>query len=104
MMMLASKDEPKEDVSKYQEALKVPKHVKTFEDQVNGFMSARGDLKDDKSKAEYERGYELALEFFHDYLVWAIPFVTEEGTKADVGWIAKDISAISKLCRAPSAK
>ena len=86
----------------------MPKHVETFEDQVQGFMSARSDLNEDKSKAEYERGYELALDFFHDHLVWAIPLVTclfrEEGTKADVGYMAKDISVISKLCRALSAK
>jgi hypothetical protein len=47
----------------------VPKRIETFEDQVHGFMSARGDLRDNKSKAEYERGYKLALEFFHDHLV-----------------------------------
>ena len=69
VMMLASKDEPKEDVSGYQAALKVLKHVETFEDQVHGFMSARGDLNDNKSKVKYERGYKLALEFFHDHLV-----------------------------------
>jgi hypothetical protein len=69
MMMLASEDGLKGDVSVYQAALKVPKHVETFEDQVHGFMSARGDLNDNKSRAEYERGYRLALEFFHDHLV-----------------------------------
>lgn len=69
MMMLASMDEPKEDVEKYDAALTVPKHVETFSDQVHGFMSARGDLNDSKGKAEYERGYQLALEFFHKHLV-----------------------------------
>ncbi|OTB08376.1 hypothetical protein M426DRAFT_19047 [Hypoxylon sp. CI-4A] len=68
MMLLASKDETAGDVAKYDEALKVPKHIEIFEDQVHGFMSARGDLKDDKVKAEYERGYKLALGFFHDHL------------------------------------
>ena len=69
MMMLASMDEPKEDVEKYDAALTVPKHVETFSDQLHGFMSARGDLNDSKCKAEYERGYQLALEFFHKHLV-----------------------------------
>ena len=32
VMMIASKDEPKDDVSKYQVALKLPKHVEIFED------------------------------------------------------------------------
>lgn len=66
MMMLASKEEPAEDVKKYDEALKVTKHVETFGDQVHGFMSARADLKNSKVKQEYERGYKLALQFFHD--------------------------------------
>jgi dienelactone hydrolase len=69
MMMLASMDEPAGDVEKYAVALTVPKHVETFNDQVHGFMSARGDLNDSKGKAEYERGYQLALEFFHKHLV-----------------------------------
>ena len=69
MMMLASKDEPENDVKAYDEKLTVAKHVETFSDQVHGFMSARGDLNDSKGKAEYERGYQLALEFFHKHLV-----------------------------------
>jgi len=66
MMMLASKEEPADEVKKYDESLKVKKHIETFGDQLHGFMSARADLKDDKVKAEYERGYKLALQFFHD--------------------------------------
>jgi len=68
MMVLASKEEPAEEVKKYGEALKVKKHVETFEDQLHGFMSARGDLKDEKVRGEYERGYKLTLQFFHDNL------------------------------------
>ncbi|CAJ2510024.1 Uu.00g059240.m01.CDS01 [Anthostomella pinea] len=60
-MMLASRDEPVDDVKRYEENLKVAKHVEVFGDQIHGFMSARGDLKDAKVKAEYERGYKLAL-------------------------------------------
>jgi len=66
MMVLASKEEPADEVKKYGDKLTVKKHVETFDDQLHGFMSARGDLKDEKVKAEYERGYKLALQFFHD--------------------------------------
>lgn len=66
MMMLASKEEPADDVKKYDEKLNVTKHVETFNDQVHGFMSARADLNDPKGKQEYERGYKLTMQFFHD--------------------------------------
>lgn len=42
--MLASRDEPVEDISKFQETLKsagVTNHVETFKDQVHGWMAAR---------------------------------------------------------------
>lgn len=68
MMVLASMEEPAEDIRKYEEGLKVTKHVETFGDQLHGFMSARADLKDEKVRREYERGYKLALQFFHDHL------------------------------------
>ena len=68
MCMLASKDEPAEDVKNYEAKLKVQKHVETFADQLHGWMSARADLGDDKVKSEYERGYQIALQFFHDNL------------------------------------
>ncbi|KAI1458316.1 putative hydrolase [Annulohypoxylon moriforme] len=67
-MMLASEEESVEDVKRYEENLKVPKHVEVFKDQLHGFMSARADLRDDKAKHEYERGYRLALKFFHSHL------------------------------------
>lgn len=68
MMMLASKDEPAEDVSKYEKSLKVEKHVETFNDQLHGWMSARADLADSAVKKEYERGYQLAIGWFHDHM------------------------------------
>ncbi|KAI8624394.1 dienelactone hydrolase family protein [Xylariaceae sp. FL1651] len=68
MMMLASKDESAEDVKKYGESLNVPRYVERFDDQIHGFMSARADLRDARVKAEYERGYALALRFFHEHL------------------------------------
>ena len=68
MCVLASKDESAEDVKKYEDALKVTKHVETFDDQIHGWMAARADLDDAKVKQEYERGYKIALTFFHDNL------------------------------------
>lgn len=68
MCMLASKDEPAEDVKKFEAALKGPKHVEIFGDQIHGWMGARGDLKDDRNRSEYERGYKTLLEFFTKYL------------------------------------
>jgi len=68
MCVLASKEEPADDIKKYDEGLTVTKHVETFDKVVHGFMSARGDLADSTGKAEYERGYKIALTFFHDNL------------------------------------
>jgi len=68
MCVLASKEEPAEDVKKYDEALKVKKHVETFPTQIHGWMSARADLEDEEVLKEYERGYKVALTFFHDNL------------------------------------
>lgn len=67
-MLLASKDEKPELVKAYDESLTVTKHVEIFDDQVHGFMSARADLKNDRVRSEYERGYALALKFFHEHL------------------------------------
>jgi len=63
-IMLASMEEPAEDVKKFEDALKVPKHVETFGDQVHGWMAARADLSDARVKEEYERGYKTVLTFF----------------------------------------
>ncbi|KAL7806322.1 Alpha/Beta hydrolase protein [Trichoderma gracile] len=66
--LLASKDENPEDVKKFEEKLQVPKHVETFGDQIHGWMAARSDLKNERVKAEYERGYKTLLEFFGKHL------------------------------------
>jgi dienelactone hydrolase len=68
MCMLASKDEPVEGVKKFEAALKGPKHVETFDDQIHGWMGARADLKVERSRSEYERGYKTLLGFFAKYL------------------------------------
>lgn len=63
-ILLASKDEDADAVKKFEDALKVPKYVEIFGDQIHGWMAARSDLSDDRVKAEYERGYAKLLDFF----------------------------------------
>ena len=70
MCMLASEEEPVDDVKSYETELGktgVKYHVETFGGQPHGWMSARADFKDSKSKGEYERGYGIALQFLHDH-------------------------------------
>lgn len=64
--MLASKDEPADDVKAFEAALtKAPaKHIEIFADQIHGWMAARSDLKDERVKEEYVRGYKTVLTFF----------------------------------------
>lgn len=66
--LLASGDEPAEDVKKFEDTLKVPKHVEIFKDQIHGWMAARSDLSNDRVKEEYERGYKTLLSFFGQHL------------------------------------
>ena len=65
--MLASKDEPADDVEAFKANLKVPNHVETFPTQIHGWMAARSDLEDSEVRKEYERGYKIILEFFHEH-------------------------------------
>lgn len=73
MLMIASKDEPADEVKKYEEALKENEvvgddyEVQTVE-QVHGFMTARGDLSSEETRKEYEAGYKKALEWFARYM------------------------------------
>ncbi|KAI0534665.1 hypothetical protein GGR58DRAFT_47885 [Xylaria digitata] len=66
-ILLASNGESAESVGAYKESLTVPNYVERF-DEVHGWMSARADLKIGRVKAGYERGYQLALQFFHRHL------------------------------------
>ncbi|CAL8574818.1 hypothetical protein XPA_000769 [Xanthoria parietina] len=66
--ILASGDENPEDVENFKKNLGVENHVETFGDQVHGWMAARGDLKDEKVRSEYERGYSVLLDFYHKHL------------------------------------
>ena len=81
--VLPSQDEDQDAISKYESGLKVKHIVKTFHDQIHGWMAARfvrilrslpnanrlrSDLEDAKVKADYERGYQTLLDFYHEHL------------------------------------
>jgi dienelactone hydrolase len=68
LMMLASKDEPVDDVKKFEANLKGPKHVEIFDDQIHGWMAARSDLSKPRVRDEYKRGYETVLKFLAQHL------------------------------------
>jgi dienelactone hydrolase len=68
MALLASGDEPAEEVKAYQDSLKVPNHVETFPTQIHGWMAARANLDDPEVRKEYERGYGTVLKFLHMHL------------------------------------
>lgn len=65
--MLPSKGESVEDVEKWEGALKVEKFVKRF-DQIHGWMSAKGNLEDEKCREAYETGYRIFLQWFAKHL------------------------------------
>ncbi|KAK5115040.1 hypothetical protein LTR62_001737 [Meristemomyces frigidus] len=65
-LMLPSKDENKEDVEKWAKATKVKNSVEWYPDQIHGFMAARGDLKDESVKKDYEKAYGRVLTWFHE--------------------------------------
>lgn len=68
IMVLPSKDESKDDVKKYKRGLKVKNEVEWFDDQIHGFMAARGNLEDGSVKKAYEKGYLLLSDWFADNL------------------------------------
>lgn len=66
--LLPSKDEDKEAVEGFEKNLTVPHHLQWFDDQVHGFMAARGDLSQQNVKEKYEQGYKVLLDFFHKHM------------------------------------
>lgn len=66
--MLPSGDEDPEAVKKFGENLSTEHHIEFFKDQVHGWMAARGDLENERVRKEYERGYQVLLDFYHKYL------------------------------------
>jgi len=61
ILLIPSKDESKDDVGKYEDALKVTHDVQWFNDQIHGFMAARSDLEDESVKKAYEKAYGLDI-------------------------------------------
>ena len=55
-------------MKKFGETLSGAHHVETFGDQVHGWMAARGDLENERVRKDYERGYGVLLEFYHEHL------------------------------------
>ena len=68
LCMLASGDEDATAVSEFGRTLSVENHVETFGDQIHGWMAARSDLSNEKVRKEYERGYQVLLDFYRKYL------------------------------------
>ncbi|KAK2746491.1 hypothetical protein FQN57_003117 [Myotisia sp. PD_48] len=68
MAVLASKDEDAAVVEQYKKNLKVAKFVETWSTMIHGWLAARGDLKDPEVVKEYENGYKVVVQFFHDHM------------------------------------
>jgi hypothetical protein len=56
------------DVKAFASGLKVAGGVETFENQLHGWMSSRADLTTDQGRADYERGYKVAIEFLNEHV------------------------------------
>ncbi|KAL4907569.1 hypothetical protein BDW74DRAFT_149450 [Aspergillus multicolor] len=69
--VLASKDEPAEEVEAYDRIIKekgLGGFVETYAEMWHGWMGARADLQKEESLKEYVRGYEQLAGFFEEYL------------------------------------
>ena len=61
-------DESKDDVANWQKGVKVKNDVQWFDDQIHGFMAARGNLEDEGVKKAYEKGYSILSNWFAENL------------------------------------
>ncbi|KAH8705228.1 putative dienelactone hydrolase [Talaromyces proteolyticus] len=68
MALLSSGDEDADLIAKFADNLHSDKLLEVFSTQIHGWMSGRGDLEDPNVKAEYERGYKIAVGFFDKHL------------------------------------
>ncbi|KAF7588376.1 hypothetical protein BBP40_005769 [Aspergillus hancockii] len=69
-IVLASKDEPVEEVQGYAEVISkngIGGHVETYQTMWHGWMGARANLDGEESNAEYRRGYTQVADFFEGY-------------------------------------
>lgn len=79
-MLLASKDEPADEISQVAAILKIhpneevrtKSHVETYEDAAHGWMAARADLENEASFKEYQRGYEQVVSYLNEHLTAAL--------------------------------
>lgn len=67
-MVLASADEESKDVTAFEKSLKTDHIVETFPKAGHGFMSARAQCNETQDKTDYERGYQMAVDFFNKHL------------------------------------
>jgi len=64
ILLLPTSGEKKEVVDEWVKGLKVRHKVRRFDDQVHGFMAAKGDLNDPHVADGYFAGYLLCLQWF----------------------------------------
>jgi len=55
--VLSSEEESDQEVDEWVAALNVEHYVERFPDMRHGWMTARGDLRDEKVRKAFERGY-----------------------------------------------
>jgi len=71
VLAIASKDEPEKDVLRFMNDLRQDikyKHYEMFPTMEHGWLSARGDLKNEDVRKAYEEGYRILLDFFKEWL------------------------------------
>jgi dienelactone hydrolase len=68
ILALLSKDEPESDYAAFKPALKVDHSIVHFPTMVHGWLSARGDLAKLEVRKEFDKGYDMMLEWFGKHL------------------------------------
>jgi len=68
LIVLPSKDEDAATIKAFEANLKVPHYVNFYPESPHGWMATRADLKDDKARANFEKGYQEVSDFFHKHL------------------------------------
>ena len=71
ILAIASKDEPEKDVQRFMNDLNPDlkyKNYALFPTMEHGWLSARGDLKNEEVRKAYEKGYTMMLDFFGEWL------------------------------------